>query len=60
MGEHDLHCFNHGDCDAADALIQRIKLLRERIGSFDNGRCEGEYFADELTDLLTEVGIDAC
>lgn len=59
MGEHDLHCFNHGDCGAADLLVRKIKELRERIRPFDNGDCEGEQFADALTELLEEVGIDA-
>lgn len=59
MGEHDLHCFNHGGCDAADLLVVKLKELRERIRPFDNGSCEGDYFADEITFLLEEVGIDA-
>lgn len=59
MGEHDIHCMNHGDCGAADLLVRKIKELRERIRPYDNGRGEGEHFADELTDLLVEVGIDA-
>lgn len=59
MGEHDIRCVNHGGCCAEDKLIQEIKKLRERIRPFDNGRGEGEYFADELTDLLEGLGIDA-
>lgn len=107
-GEHDLHCFNHGDCSGMDDLMRdlrqriaeirvsnedgyrvrsaaiqvlfvkegfpairptiqidtdpqvvvRLRKLRNEIRGYDNGRGEGEYFADEIDDLLKECGYD--
>lgn len=113
-GEHDLHCFNHGDCTGMNDLFRdlrqrvaeipvsnedgyrvrsaaiqvlfvkegfavvdprpprsvvgmasgaqvadKLRTLRDRLQSFDNGRGEGEMFALEIDDLLGECGYGA-
>lgn len=53
--EHHLICANHGDCPAF-GLVESLRKLRDRVRLYDNGRCEGEYFADEVNELLREHG----
>lgn len=55
--EHDLGCMNHGGCFAEEDLLKDLRALRERIRPYDNGRGEGEYFAEEIDDLLRSWGV---
>ena len=44
--------------EAAQKLQQVMEALREleaRIRPYDDGRCEGEYFADELVEVIKLV-----
>jgi hypothetical protein len=36
----------------SEGLIRDLEALRDRIRPYDNGRGEGEYFADELDELI--------
>jgi hypothetical protein len=38
--------------DRLSRLRRDLWQLKERIKSFDNGRCEGERFADEIQEVL--------
>ena len=36
------------------ALVDAFRVLADELRSFDNGRGEGEYFADRLQEVLNE------